>query len=86
MLLETQKKISEGKQNKDQLAQTHLEGQLTAYQNILEDSLTKQGLQTILTKQTELCQLERHLENLKQEQITQIQQVNLPNSSQGDNH
>ncbi|RIA84284.1 hypothetical protein C1645_784442, partial [Glomus cerebriforme] len=44
---------------------SHLKGQLTAYQNILQTKLTQEELNTILDKQTELSQLEKHLKNLQ---------------------
>ena len=47
-----------------------------AYQGILEDNLTKEEIQNLLTKQIELQQLEQHLESLQgnQGQVAQIQQ------------
>ncbi|CAH1760034.1 9985_t:CDS:2 [Entrophospora sp. SA101] len=73
LLLETQKQIGENKQGNDQLAQARLEGQLTAYQNVLEGNLTKEELQALLNKQIELCQLEKHLASLQiNEQTAQI--------------
>ncbi|CAG8727396.1 10276_t:CDS:2, partial [Racocetra fulgida] len=65
LLLETQKQAIK---SNDQLIQ----GQLTAYKNILEGSLTKEELQILLDKQTELYQLEDHLANL---------QIDLPSKS-----
>ncbi|CAG8697667.1 21789_t:CDS:1, partial [Racocetra persica] len=65
LLLETQKQAIK---NNDQLIQ----GQLIAYKNILEGSLTKEELQILLAKQTELYQLEDQLANL---------QIDLPSKS-----
>jgi len=53
-----------------------LNGKIEAYQSILEDKLTKEEIQTLLNKQTEVFNLEKHLASLQQnqEQIAQIQQ------------
>jgi len=58
LLLETQKQAIK---NNDQL----IRGQLIAYQTVLESNLTKEEIQTLLTKQTELNQLEEHLVSLQ---------------------
>ncbi|GBC07825.1 hypothetical protein RclHR1_07710009 [Rhizophagus clarus] len=60
LFLGTQKQIVEQGDNSD-----IVRGQLTAYQNVLQTKLTQEELQTLLNKQTELCQLENHLANLK---------------------
>ena len=81
LLLETQKKITD-QGNEDAFVQ----GQLTAYQNILEGKLAKEELQNLLNKQTELLKLEQHLANLQQEQgqqaqILQKEPLSVPSSS-----
>ncbi|RIB10928.1 hypothetical protein C2G38_2204810 [Gigaspora rosea] len=59
LLLDAQKKAIK---NNDQ----SIQGELTAYKNILErKNLTKDELQILLSKQTELNQLEEHLANLQ---------------------
>ncbi|CAG8700804.1 11502_t:CDS:1 [Dentiscutata erythropus] len=58
MLLETQKQAI--KSNEELI-----QGKLIAYKDILEGILTKEEIQTLLSKQTELNQLEEHLANLK---------------------
>lgn len=58
-----------------------IKGQIVAYQNILQTKLTPEELQNLLNKQKELYQLEKHLENLKNEQVAQIQQANLPRNN-----
>ncbi|CAG8821421.1 27346_t:CDS:1 [Gigaspora margarita] len=58
LLLDTQKQAIK---NNDQLIQ----GQLIAYKSVLESKLTKDELQTLLSKQTELNQLEENLANLQ---------------------
>lgn len=56
-----------------------LTGKIEAYQSILENKLTQEELQNLLAKQTELCQLEKHLTNLQiNEQQAQIQQIYPP--------
>ncbi|RIA84282.1 hypothetical protein C1645_422525 [Glomus cerebriforme] len=64
LLCQNKKQIDDEK-NKDPLIQAHLKGQLIAYQNILQTKLTQEELKRILDKQTELSQLEMHLENLQ---------------------
>lgn len=73
LLLETQKQIIQVTETsqKDKLT-----GKIEAYQSILENKLTQEELKTLLTKQTEIYQLEQHLTSLQNQQITQIQQVN----------
>ncbi|KAF0411923.1 jacalin-related lectin 19-like [Gigaspora margarita] len=59
LLLDAQK---EAIKNNDQ----SIQGQITAYKNVLESkNLTKNELQILLSKQTELHQLEEHLANLQ---------------------
>ncbi|RIB10930.1 hypothetical protein C2G38_2043089 [Gigaspora rosea] len=59
LLLDAQKKAIK---NNDQ----SIQGQLTAYKNVLErKNLTKNELQILLSKQTELNQLEEQLANLQ---------------------
>ncbi|CAG8752915.1 35819_t:CDS:1 [Gigaspora margarita] len=59
LLLDAQK---EAIKNNDQ----SIQGQITAYKNVLESkNLTKDELQILLSKQTELNQLEEHLANLQ---------------------
>ena len=65
LLLEMQKQISENEKNNDQLTQARLEGQLTAYQSILESNLTKEELKMLLDKQIELYQLEEQFSKLQ---------------------
>ncbi|RIA84283.1 hypothetical protein C1645_742445 [Glomus cerebriforme] len=68
LLCQIKKQIDEYESDEkttDPLIQSHLKGQLTAYQNILQTKLTQEELNTILDKQTELFQLEKHLENLQ---------------------
>ncbi|GES95667.1 hypothetical protein GLOIN_2v1474482 [Rhizophagus clarus] len=60
LFLGTQKQIVEQGNNGD-----FVQGQLIAYQNVLQTKLAQEELQTLLNKQTELCQLENHLANLK---------------------
>ncbi|GBC07827.1 hypothetical protein RclHR1_07710011 [Rhizophagus clarus] len=60
LFLGTQKQIVEQGNNSD-----FVQGQLIAYQNVLQTKLTQEELQTLLNKQTELCQLENHLANLQ---------------------
>ncbi|CAG8495737.1 7585_t:CDS:1 [Diversispora eburnea] len=45
-----------------------LSGKIEAYKTILQTKLTQEELQTLLNKQTELSQLEKHLENLQKNQ------------------
>ncbi|CAH1761582.1 11795_t:CDS:2 [Entrophospora sp. SA101] len=64
-------------QQKEQATETSqkdkLSGKIEAYQNVLEGNLTKEELQTLLNKQIELCQLEKHLASLQiNEQVAQI--------------
>jgi hypothetical protein len=66
-ILKTQKQIL-GKN--DSSAQAQLTGQLIAYLNILEKSLSKQELQMLLDKKTELIRLEKQIDRLQ----TEIQQ------------
>ena len=73
LLLETKRQIIE--QGNDSI---FAQGQLTAYQTILEGNLTKEELQTLLSKQTELFNLEKHLVSLQiNEQPRQIDWNNL---------
>ncbi|CAG8457800.1 11086_t:CDS:2 [Gigaspora rosea] len=58
LLLDTQKQAIK---NNDQLIQ----GQLIAYKSVLESKLTKDELQNLLSKQTEINQLEENLANLQ---------------------
>ncbi|RIB10931.1 hypothetical protein C2G38_2204818 [Gigaspora rosea] len=58
LLLDTQKQAIK---NNDQLIQ----GQLIAYKSVLESKLTKDELQILLSKQTEINQLEENLANLQ---------------------
>ncbi|KLL04213.1 MAG: hypothetical protein MRECE_2c113 [Mycoplasmataceae bacterium CE_OT135] len=87
LLLETQKQINKIEPESNEFHQA--KGQLTAYQSILEGNLTKEELQALLTKQTELSRLEKHLESLQQnqEQVAQIIQpaYGIPSSSKGSN-
>lgn len=81
LLLETQKQLLK---NNDQLTQAQLQGQLTAYQNILEGNLAKEEIKILLTKQTELYRLEEHLTSLPQnlgQQAQILQLTNFPNTS-----
>jgi len=48
-----------------------LNGKIEAYQNVLEGSLSKEKLQNLLNKQTELHQLQKHLISLQQNQEQQ---------------
>lgn len=82
LIMEAKNILLEVQKHNDQLTQIHLEGQLTAYQNILESNLTKEELQI------ESHQLEKYLTSLQQiqEQVAQIIQTNLPSSSQGGNY
>lgn len=63
LLLETQKQIITGK--KDPLVQAQFTGQLNAYLSILEGNLSKQELQALLDKKTELIKLEEQIEKLQ---------------------
>lgn len=74
LLLETQKQISEVEQESNDYYR--IEGQLIAYQSILQTKLTQEEIQNLLTKQRELLKLEKHLASLQQnqEQVAQIQQ------------
>ncbi|GBC03147.1 hypothetical protein RclHR1_00050055 [Rhizophagus clarus] len=67
LLLETQEQII-GKN--DPLVQAQFTGQLNAYLNILEKNSSKQELQALLNKKTELIQLEKQIDKLQ----TEIQQ------------
>ncbi|KLL03027.1 MAG: hypothetical protein MRECE_32c010 [Mycoplasmataceae bacterium CE_OT135] len=73
LLLETQRQVV---QTSEVSLRDKLKGKIEAYQNILESGLTKKEIQTLLTKQTELHQLEKHLTSLQQNQgqVTQIVQ------------
>src|SRR5437660_6223749 len=51
-LLELQQQIIKKEKNSDPLTQAKLEGQLTAYQNILQTKLTQEEIHAILDKQT----------------------------------
>ncbi|CAJ0747334.1 2247_t:CDS:2 [Entrophospora sp. SA101] len=66
LLLETNKQLIK---NNDQLIQ----GQLIAYQSLLEGNLAKEEIQNLLTKQAEISQLEKHLESLQQNQPQNLQ-------------
>ncbi|CAG8792223.1 5531_t:CDS:2, partial [Racocetra persica] len=76
--------LLEAHQQSEQATQIYLQdklsGKIEAYQSILEDSLTKEEMQTLLNRQTELLKLENHLSSLQQslEQTAQIQQTELP--------
>ncbi|CAG8599215.1 13719_t:CDS:1 [Gigaspora rosea] len=61
LLLETQKEISKTKPESND----NVKGQLTAFQKVLENNLTKEELQNLLNEQTELFQLEEHLASLQ---------------------
>ncbi|RIB19932.1 hypothetical protein C2G38_2180518 [Gigaspora rosea] len=63
LLLKTQRQISKTKPGSNE--RYRVEGQLTAYQNLLEYNLTKEELQHLLNEQTELFQLEEHLASLQ---------------------
>lgn len=73
LLMETQKQIV---QTTETSQKDKLNGKIEAYQNILEDNLTSEEIQNLLSKQAELQQLEKHLASLQinQEQVAQIQQ------------
>ncbi len=75
LLLETQKQLAQATETSQR---DKLGGKIEAYQSTLEDSLTQKELQTLLNKQVELFQLEKHLENLQQNQQTFIQEANFP--------
>ncbi len=59
LLLEANQQISKTKSESSEYHQT--KGKLMACQGILEDNLTKEEIQNLLTKQIELQQLEQHL-------------------------
>ncbi|GES86222.1 hypothetical protein GLOIN_2v1474482 [Rhizophagus clarus] len=63
LLLETQKQIIG---ENDFLVRTQLTGQLNAYLSILEGNLSKQELQALLDKKTDLVKLEEQIDNLQQ--------------------
>ncbi|PKY37516.1 hypothetical protein RhiirA4_438731 [Rhizophagus irregularis] len=63
LLLETQKQIITGK--KDPLVQAQFTGQLNAYLSILEGNLSKQELQALLDKKTELIKMEEQIDKLQ---------------------
>jgi len=68
-----------------------LNDKIEAYQSILEGNLTKEEIQTLLNKQAELYQLEKHLESLQQNQEQRAQILHkeplcIPGSSQGGNN
>ncbi|KAG9301323.1 hypothetical protein G9A89_004075 [Geosiphon pyriformis] len=63
LLLEAQKQICEIEPESNEHYQ--VKGQLIAYQIILENNLTKDELQSLLTRQNELHQLEKHLLSLQ---------------------
>src|SRR6185436_18941168 len=68
-----------------------LNDKIEAYQSILEGNLTKEEIQTLLNKQAELYQLEKHLESLQQNQEQRAQILHkeplcIPVSSQGGNN
>ncbi|CAI2190014.1 18620_t:CDS:2 [Funneliformis geosporum] len=48
---------------------------------ILSEKLTNEEAQNLLNKQKEIFNLEKHLGNLRTEQVAQIQQANLPSNS-----
>ncbi|CAG8548357.1 7572_t:CDS:2 [Ambispora leptoticha] len=73
LLLETQKQIMQATEASQR---DKLNGNMEAYQNILETSLTKEELQTLLTKQSELHQLEQYLRI--NDQAAQIRQSSPP--------
>ncbi len=66
LLFKTQKQMNEKEKANDPLIQAKLEGELTAYQKILQTKLTQEELKAILVKQTELFHLEKHLDSLQQ--------------------
>jgi hypothetical protein len=70
-------------QKKEQVAEISqkdkLNGKIEAYQSILEGVLTSEELQNLLTKQTELFHLEKHLSILQSEQQAQIIQSPVKN-------
>ncbi|CAI2177434.1 1717_t:CDS:2, partial [Funneliformis geosporum] len=63
LILETQKQIL---QNSNIAQRDKLSGKIEAYQTLLVGSLTEEELQTLLNKQTEVQELENHLESLQQ--------------------
>lgn len=67
LLLETQEQIIDKNDKNDPLVQAQLTGQLNAYLSILEKNLSKQELQVLLDKKTELIQLEKQIDKLQTE-------------------
>ena len=73
LILKVQKQIMQATETSQK---DKLNGKIEAYQSILEDKLTKEEIQTLLSKQIEVFNLEKHLTSLQQnqEQVAQIQQ------------
>ena len=72
LFLETQKQIVEQEKNN-----LFSQGQLSAYQKILQTKLTQEELQNLLNKQKELLKSEQHLKNLQQNQEQLTQQIEI---------
>ncbi|CAG8626757.1 4461_t:CDS:1 [Funneliformis mosseae] len=62
LILETQKQIV---QNSETSQRDIFFGKMEAYRSILESVLSKEELQTLLNKQTEFLELEKHLKSLQ---------------------
>ena len=72
LFLEAQKQIVEQEKNN-----LFSQGQLSAYQKILQTKLTQEELQNLLNKQKELLKSEQHLKNLQQNQEQLTQQIEI---------
>ncbi|RHZ36028.1 hypothetical protein [endosymbiont GvMRE of Glomus versiforme] len=89
LLLETHRKLA---QINETSQKDKLSGKIEAYQDILKVNLTQEEIRNLLTKQTELSQLEKHLESLQGNQVENFQAqiiqptYGTPGSSKGGNN